>query len=431
VWTINCANRKFPTHCPSPNFRLLRYFPTNKEADVFVRIAMNDARVDSEVIKAPANIPFLIPYSLETAMDPEHVNTKLARFLRRHEAMVAYRAKELQTRVQNKSAGETGLSNYARQKDHVNRDQGAGAGAGADADADADANEGRLPERKPLPEHEEKKMQQAVARASAEALEAAQKGLVAVPEPVMSLAELPERWRASAPASAGAKGDVKDEDVAVICRDFPEEFLSRSQSFAIITVMYDDDSVSDSPKHADAAGREPMIVVFGGAHKTVDDAKAFVEEYLSQWCTDINLDIVEVGEWLWPTEVDPDRIDTKYRTHSAQGSAELQTIMDRRKSELRNAQVAQDKLGASLPVTRPNQLPTVADAATAYRAPVRIVGVDQRATPQGRTPLDGPEGVFARSEAADSAAGEEEPSAEEMARILAEREATEKHLHDL
>ena len=357
AWVINIANRSFQTRCRLPNFKLCRYFDTMEEAQKFAKMALGFPGVTTVPIVVPANIPFLLAESEDSARHAEHVHSKLARVLKRHERLTEYRARELQGRVATKSSGPTGLSDYVRAKDHL-REEEAGA---------AHHGHGALPRRKPLPGEEEDRLQRQVAEASAKAKEEVAAGLVPVPAPLVTDA-----------AAAAQEAAVPEEpgDVHALA-EWPSALMHRSQVVAVVCVMPDDDEPSDSPDFPSAAGWEPMVVAFGGAHKSVEDAKAFVEEHLSQWCTDISLSIVDVGEWLWPTEVDPDKVPSKYRTDSAAGSAELQTIMDRRTSELGKARKAQDRLGSSLPVSRPNVLPSVEDAASVHRDPVRVLDVQQ------------------------------------------------------
>jgi hypothetical protein len=356
AWVINIANRNFQTRCRLPNFKLCRYFDTMEEAQKFAKMALGFPGVTTVPIVVPANIPFLLAESEDSARHAEHVHSKLARVLKRHERLTEYRARELQGRVATKSSGPTGLSDYVRAKDHL-REEEAGA---------AHHGHGALPPRKPLPGEEEDRLQRQVAEASAKARQEVAAGLVPVPAPLVTEA-VPE-------AVPEEPGDVH------ALAEWPSALMHRSQVVAVVCVMPDDDEPSDSPHFPSAAGWEPMVVAFGGAHKSVEDAKAFVEEHLSQWCTDISLNIVDVGEWLWPTEVDPDKVPSKYRTDSAAGSAELQTIMDRRTSELGKARKAQDRLGSSLPVSRPNVLPSVEDAASVHRDPVRVLDVQQLTT---------------------------------------------------
>jgi hypothetical protein len=353
AWVINIANRSFQTRCRLPNFKLCRYFDTMEEAQKFAKMALGFPGVTTVPIVVPANIPFLLAESEDSARHAEHVHSKLARVLKRHERLTEYRARELQGRVATKSSGPTGLSDYVRAKDHL-REEEAGA---------AHHGHGALPPRKPLPGEEEDRLQRQVAEASAKAKQEVAAGLVPVPAPLVTDA-VPE-------AVPEEPGDVH------ALAEWPSALMHRSQVVAVVCVMPDDDEPSDSPGFPSAAGWEPMVVAFGGAHKSVEDAKAFVEEHLSQWCTDISLNIVDVGEWLWPTEVDPDKVPSKYRTDSAAGSAELQTIMDRRTSELGKARKAQDRLGSSLPVSRPNVLPSMEDAASVHRDPVRVLDVQQ------------------------------------------------------
>lgn len=373
-WVINCANRDFPTKCRAPNVRLLRYFggysgaESSAAADAYIRRLMADKRVRTMPIKVPANEPFLIPASEGAAQSPTHVHAKVARAIARHTATMQYRAEEMRQRLETKTTGATNLSSYSRHKEYLRQARG----------------DGVLPPRAPLPDA----AAEAALKAAVEAATAAAKAAVdstekQAPPPVVAPTALPSHWAAgSAPAT-----DVPSESAPDTAFDefptheWPADLGTRQGNFAVIMVMDDDDVPEDDPEFPAAAGREPLVVAFGGIYKTEEDAKAYVEANMVSWCPDISLDIVEIQEWLWPTELDPDRVASKARTGTAAGTAELNTVLAAATAEQANAAAARDALGSALPVRDVSRLPTIDEAAAAYAPPVRIVGVTGTSEP--------------------------------------------------
>ena len=410
-WVINCANRDFPTKCRAPNIRLLRYFSAGTApesvaaasgaADAYIRRLMADKRVRAVPIKVPANEPFLIPASEAAAQCPKHIHAKVARCVERNRATMAYRAEEMKRRMTTNTDVELNVSSYARHKEYLRHARG----------------DGVLPPRAALPDSAaEVALQAAAAAASSAAAAASESAHEAPPPPVLSAAALPAHWR-----TAAATDDFEDYPI----HEWPSDLSTRQGDFGVIAVMDDDDCLEDDPAFPDAAGREPLVVAFGGVHKTEADAKAYVEASLEAWCRDITLDVVENQEWLWPTELDPDRVASKVRTTTAASTEELNMVLAARTAEHANSQNARQALGSSLPVRDVSRLPTMDEAAEVYAPPMRIVGTsainapDQLLVPPGSDPLAA---AIASSAARLAATTDSAPLAESTSAPLAETE---------
>jgi hypothetical protein len=411
-WVINCANRDFPTKCRAPNIRLLRFFggasmtkeQASAAADGYIRRLMADCRVKTIPIKVPANEPFLIPASEAAALDPVHTHAKVARCVQRHKATMEYRAAEMKLRMTTNTAVEFNSSSYARHKEYLRQARG----------------DGVLPPRAALPDGAAEAALQAAAAAAAEAAaRAAAEAHETAPPPVVPPSELPSHWQhrhgpGGAGGPAGPGGPLTADYEEYPTHEWPADLGTRQGDFAVVSVMDDDDTAADSLSFPEAAGREPLMVVFGGVHKTEDDGKDYAESYLEAWCRDIDLYVVEVQEWLWPTELDPDRVASKARTNTAASTAELNMVLAARKAEQANSQNARDALGSSLPVRDVSRLPTMDEAAEVYAPPMRIVGTsgvtapDQLLVPPGADP-------FAAAIASSAARATEAGSASEPA----------------
>lgn len=337
VWLISCANAKYPTVCKHPNIRLLRYFDSAEECAAFVRDVTATGRVKEQLLTVPANTPFLIPYSEAARTRPDHVLPKVARIIARHTATTAYRTREMAKRLETKSAGATGTSTFARKKQYL------ATGAG----------DGVLPPRLPLPDlEEEAALQREVAAADA----AAKQQAAAMP--------------AAPPPAEGPPPEIVPQGAV---GSWPAEFSSRAGRFAMFAYLDDDDTPGDSPEFPDAAGREPLCIAFGGAHKSVEDTNAVLTAQVLPWCKDLDINIVDTEEWLSPTEIDPDAVQSKYHSTNAAKTSEMQVIMDARLSELQNTRDAQEALGDRLPVVVVGE-----EGPAEPPCPVSISGVEER-----------------------------------------------------
>lgn len=98
--------------------------------------------------------------------------------------------------------------------------------------------------------------------------------------------------------------------------------------------MEDTDRKEDDMRYPDAAGMEPAIVIFGPEFESKEAAEKFIKTEVGPWCTDLVLDAVDMYEWLWPTEVDPDAITEEHRTSHAGSTGEQNKIMKQRKKTM-------------------------------------------------------------------------------------------------
>ena len=96
-------------------------------------------------------------------------------------------------------------------------------------------------------------------------------------------------------------------------------------------------------------------------HETVEVAKEFLLKRISPWCPDLVLDVVDMYEWLWPTEVDPDAVTEQHRTQHAGFDKELNTVMSTRKKTLEVAAEAREQAAASGTLLREDNLNAIPD----------------------------------------------------------------------
>lgn len=347
-FVINCANSEFSTKCDCPNFRVLDFYPTSEAADERCRELMKDTRVTSIPIKIPANIPFQIPLSEASALNVRHTLEKIARNLKRYDDFVQYRNEEFKRHVEEKTAGETGKSTYSRRKAYLERQK-----------AREQSRDGVLDSR-----------QVTAASASAADLPTVTSADAAPPPPIWS-GDLPAHW-------------LKREDGSVVtANDWPRDLESRHGRFVVIAFMDDEDEPSDTPALPQAAKREPIVIVFGGMHESVEAAKDFLTKRIAPWCPDVQLDVVDMYEWLWPTEVDPDAVEEQHRASHAGYDKELNMVMSQRKKTLALAAEARDQsasLGVPLRESNVNALPDIGSVVSARREGMvsyELVGVEE------------------------------------------------------
>ena len=143
--------------------------------------------------------------------------------------------------------------------------------------------------------------------------------------------DLPEHWRPTATTGTSAAAGARRAPTA---DEWPRDLESRHGKFVCMSVVDDLDAPSDAPKYPDAATNEPICVLFGGEFESADKAKEFIIKDISKWCTDLAIDVVDMYEWLWPTEVDPDQLEEEHRTSHAGFTQELNTVMKQRKKTM-------------------------------------------------------------------------------------------------
>lgn len=172
--------------------------------------------------------------------------------------------------------------------------------------------------------------------------------------------ELPEHWKQNPDASSSAP--------LPSAGDWPRELESRRGRHACISFIDDMDKPEDSAGYADAAGMEPLMIIFGGQYENVEDGKAVAKNDVGPWCTDLAIDIVDMYEWLWPTEIDPDKMNEEHRTSNAGYTKEANMIETQRKKTLAlTAEARAHAAAASIPLRETNanaEVPDV-DAAVA------------------------------------------------------------------
>ena len=365
-WIINCANSGFSTKCECPNIRLLKFVKANActcakrcdglceasmrecnvRADTEIRAMMMDPRVTSIPIKIQSQTPFQIPYSEASAVHAGHTLRKIQRNFERYATFLKYRNEEFKKHVDEKVPGETGQSTYSRRKAYLLRQKlgeqardgrlesakipavtttGTGTGAGAGAGTESDTLTGSA---------------------------------VAAPPPVWTDA-LPTHWLA------------REAGTTVIADTWPRDLESRHGRFGVLAFVDDDDEAHDSEFFPEAAKREPIVILMGEMHESVDIAKEFLLKRISQWCPDLVLDVVDMYEWLWPTEVDPDAVKEQHRTQHAGFDKELNTVMSTRKNTLSLAADARQQAitaGTPLRENNVNSIPDISSVVSERRS---------------------------------------------------------------
>ena len=352
-WIVNCANKEFSTVCSCPNIRLLRFVKADPcscepacvsvakcpvsmpacsaKADAVIRLFMSDVRVKSIPIKVPTHEPFQIPFSEASCLNAKHTHGKIQRNVARHMQFTQYRNEEFQKHVAERVPGETGRSSYSRRKAYLRRQ----TQREQERDGRMEAVDGSLP-LPPLP----------VLPPLPLALDRP------APAEFIWTGDLPEHWQ---PGQKVVGGDADT---------WPRDLEARQGRFGVISFIDDEDEPEDDPEWASAAQSEPIVIVFGGMHESVEVAKEFLEQRVSPWCPDLVLDVVDMYEWLWPTEVDPDAVKEQHRTQHAGFDKELNTVMSTRKKTLSVAAEARAQAAASGTLLREDNLNAIPDIGT-------------------------------------------------------------------
>lgn len=346
-FVCNFANKQFPTECDEPNIRVLGYYRTHEEAQARVMQLFTDPRVGSAPHIVHANVPFLIPFSEAAAMDVRHVSEKKSRFFQRHADEVREREEDFKAHVAEKKPGVMEKSSYHRRKMYLEEKKrrgkeqkkgvGAGVGAGAGSASAAPPPAPAQPARR-LPE-----------------FGGAQKTTVLDPHAVQD-PTITEMFTASnvgvgtgagGPSSAAPnvlwKGELpahwRDPSAPRNPNSFPRDLENRHGCRVVLTYLDDLDKPEDDPAYPDAAGKEPLFVLFGGEYENDAQGTTAAKE-IGEWCTDLPLDVVDEYEWLWPTLVDPDKLNEEHRTSGAGLSAEQNKIMKQRKKTMQESATA-------------------------------------------------------------------------------------------
>lgn len=201
--------------------------------------------------------------------------------------------------------------------------------------------------------------------------------------------ELPAHW-ARAPDGRPRSAD-----------DWPRDLEARHGKYAVVTFVDDLDKPEDSPEFPEAAGVEPMMVIFGGMFEDVDLAKDHMRERIGPWAKDIILDAVDMYEWLYPTEVDPDLMQEEHRTQHAGFTKELNTVMGQRKKTIKMSAEARAQAAATggvLAETNVNSLPDITEVVAAERPGMFLQAPTEQYDDEGRRIVDstlkGPKGAL-------------------------------------
>jgi len=107
----------------------------------------------------------------------------------------------------------------------------------------------------------------------------------------------------------------------------------RLQNFAVLSVMQDHGE-------PEAERQQPCVVVWG-VYDTEEQAKAAIKKQLSQTVTDLHLEVVQLYEWLHPTEVEKhlQELPEEFRDEK------LTELMQRRKDEARHVETFRQSCG--------------------------------------------------------------------------------------
>ena len=440
-WICNFANERFSTVCDRPNVRALAFVPTYEEGKAKIAEFMLDPRVKSIPCLVAANKPFLIPYSEASAAHAGHTLTKVQRLATRHIDFCKFRDDDFKRSVEEKTPGETGLSDYHRRKSYLsrqqqmrNRDRERGRDGSSQAtvtksdapslfrEASASTSFGydtvmsRIAQSKDGdkpsfgstlagPDGKEQGMTAAQVfnkargvdtetAAKTVARDVSDGGGVAATETLWK-GDLPSHWKPQASGTtADGVADATGVAAPVTAGEWPRELESRHGRHVCITFIDDMDKPEDSPAFPDAAGMEPMMVLFGGEFEDVEAAKANAKNDIGPWCTDLTIDVVDMYEWLWPTEVDPDKMKEEHRTANAGYTKEANMIETQRKKTLALTAEARAHAAAksiTLRETNANEasLPEIDDAVTALRNGMFLHGEVVQLDNDGAVIVDG------------------------------------------
>jgi hypothetical protein len=400
-WICNFANERLSTRCDRPNVRLLAFVRTREEGLEKVAEFMRDVRVKSIPCLVPANEPFLIPYSEAAAGNAAHTLVKIQRLAARHIDFCKYRDDDFKRSVEGKTPGETGVSDYHRRKTYLARQaqlrernaavDGAASSTTATEntpslfrEASASTSFGYDSVMGKIAESKRDKPSFGGGGAgggdynlltASDAFEKAcaatplgvpstqgqgrlethgQVPSVPAPEPLWK-GELPSHWKPRAGGDAtvvNTAGDAAGDAVPV--GTWPRELESRRGKHACLAFIDDMDKREDG-EYPDASGMEPMVIVFGGEFEDVEAAKAVAKNDIGPWCTDLAIDIVDMYEWLWPTEIDPDAMTEEHRTSNAGYTKEANMIEVQRKKTLAlTAEARAHAAAASIPLRETN-----------------------------------------------------------------------------
>jgi hypothetical protein len=179
---------------------------------------------------------------------------------------------------------------------------------------------------------------------------------LAAPVPLLSAAAIPEHWQSR---------EREIDDV------WPMKWTDGA-GYAIITVVDDYDLPDDDPEFRDAAGMEPMVILWGGQYDKEEEAKRVIEEEIAPWCDDLTLDVVCKHRLLVPSKVDPDKIEEKGRAGCAEFTNTWNSMLKHNKIEKRQIELLREK-NVDVPViaaaSNAAGAASIAAAATAAPAP--------------------------------------------------------------
>ena len=141
----------------------------------------------------------------------------------------------------------------------------------------------------------------------------------------------------SSTADLNKTGNVDKAGLSKLCDSVPREAELRNQSVAVLSFL------DDYRKGESVA--EPAALLWALAD-TEKCAKDYIRDVLSKEVSDVDLDVVDCYEWVFPTAVEKDDIDEEYREE------ELMKIMTVKKTEKKKVRDFQDwcgKVGQTVP----------------------------------------------------------------------------------
>ncbi len=420
-WVVNFGNEQYSNRCMVPNVRLLEFVRAANSSEGAMATALQaaqakvvalaaDPRIQSKPDILPANTPVQVPYSLITSTTPSHVLPKISRNLQRHSQFYTFRHQEFAEHAEKKTEGATELSDYHRWKTYGLKKKTlrlASVTARAepldgDAITAADAlrqcaAEGRaivdaiIPKTKSVPivEYDSSLVdigggaEDNISEQPPPTPAASTTGpnmffnSEAAPKPVLD--EIPAKW-------------LTDNGQAV--EEWPRDLEVRGK-YACIAIIDDLDVAADTPEFSGAAGMEPVMILFGDMYTDLESGKESIHRRIGPWCKDLDLNLVDMYEWLWPTEVDEDKIEEEHRTGNSANNEELGKIMSSRRHQLQIGAEVQKIVdaggpGATIPIINVNNqdLLDVDNVVAASQPAVYIQSIEQTvATPAAKDDL--------------------------------------------
>lgn len=249
-----------------PACRLLGMFRTKEAAAAHAREVVVSALPDCALHVAEVGKKVVLCTSLENQRNSQYVFHKVKLITEREARLKDMHAEEFQKNREVKQKGATGLSMQAKKRRRK-----------------AAAARGR-----------EKAIEQAMRNASASG------------------------------DNHGARPEMREHravtSAVTEAKDVPAACTVRNQNVAVVTFIPD-----NTPSALSEKTKPEPLVIFWQAFASADDARDYIETVGKRSIRHVNLDVVEMYEWMFPEDLDAEKITEYYR------NSELTNIMSQKK----------------------------------------------------------------------------------------------------